>query len=198
MSLLALSLAVKQQVGDPLAKLILILIANRHNDHTGECYPSLGQIQAETELTMSTVTRKLNWLEEQGLIRRSPRADERGGSLTTAYDLLFVPLPEDRPGHRPKRKTVVPEDWRPKPETVDKLRRRYPHHVVDEDFLTRDFVQWTRAKGVGYVDHEAAFTNSAERYLRRQTPAPTQIERPWRDQHRSSGGVVGAVGRLFE
>jgi DNA-binding transcriptional MocR family regulator len=63
----------QMKIGDPAAKLVLLALADRADKETGQCWPSLARIAEDTELSVTTVKRRLNKLEERGLIRRDQR-----------------------------------------------------------------------------------------------------------------------------
>ena len=49
MSVRAMAWAFEQRVGSPMAKLVLLKLAD-HADENGECFPSIGRIAADTEM----------------------------------------------------------------------------------------------------------------------------------------------------
>lgn len=60
--------AVEQDVPNAGQKLVLLLLANHTNGHTGQCNPSQGLLAKECCMGLSTLRRHLIELEEQGLI----------------------------------------------------------------------------------------------------------------------------------
>lgn len=60
--------AVKQDVPNSGAKLVLLLLANHTNGHTGQCNPSQGLLAKECCMGLSTLRRHLADLEEAGFI----------------------------------------------------------------------------------------------------------------------------------
>ena len=62
----------KLQLKDPLKKLILLKLADNSNDE-GFCWPSIATIVRETEISESTVCKKLSELEKDGYLRRVKR-----------------------------------------------------------------------------------------------------------------------------
>ena len=73
MSIKALDWAMDQPIKDPLAKLMLICIANHYNDSKGIAWPSVPHLCHITGASEATVRRKLKKLEELGLIGRHHR-----------------------------------------------------------------------------------------------------------------------------
>ena len=66
-----------QRVGSPMAKLVLLTLADHHNDETGaDPFPAIKTIAAETEMNERSVRRHLETLEAAGLI--ACRAQGRG------------------------------------------------------------------------------------------------------------------------
>ena len=77
--------ACEAKVGDALAKLVLIALANRAND-SGECWPSLARIASDCETSESSVKRKIKVLEQCGLLKRINRSVE-GMKTSNLYQL---------------------------------------------------------------------------------------------------------------
>ena len=78
-----------QRVGSPMTKLVLLSLADHHNDQTGaDPFPAIETIAAETEMNERSVRRHLETLETAGLIAR--RARGRG----KAYRLSLPPKPD--------------------------------------------------------------------------------------------------------
>ncbi len=66
--------AFRQRVGSPMAKLVLLSLADHHNDETGtDPFPAIETIAAETEMNERSVRRHLEALEAAGLIARRAR-----------------------------------------------------------------------------------------------------------------------------
>ena len=69
-----------QRVGSPMAKLVLLSLADHHDDETGtDPFPAIETIAAETEMNERSVRRHLATLEAAGLIARKARG--RGKAL---------------------------------------------------------------------------------------------------------------------
>ena len=68
-----MALAMNSLVGDPLAKLLLIALADRADKETNQCWPSYARLCQDTEMSMATITRKLSYLEEHSFIYRTKR-----------------------------------------------------------------------------------------------------------------------------
>jgi len=207
MSLLAISLAIKAVVEDPLAKFLLLLLADRHNSDTGECFPSLARLTEDSAMSRRTVIRKLDWLEEQNLITAHTRLRPDRGQASSAYTLMFVPEPADfnsgkkNPGRkRLSAPALPPLDWSPDEAAVARIKARYPHHDTSGrvvEYITNEWVDYCHAKGAKYVDFNAAWRASAERYLRRQSPGSTVTRLPARKRGRA-GSLSGAIRRALE
>lgn len=81
-----MSWALRLPIGDPVAKLVLVVIA----DHTGsehhEAYPSQQLIADIVMVSRQTVNAKVQWLEEQGYLTIEHRSS-RGGRTSNLYTL---------------------------------------------------------------------------------------------------------------
>ena len=85
-----------QRVGSPMAKLVLVSLADHHNDETGaDPFPAIETIAAETEMNERSVRWHLEALEAAGLIAR--RARGRG----KVYRLSLPPKPDTESGKAP-------------------------------------------------------------------------------------------------
>jgi hypothetical protein len=72
-------------VGDPLAKLIYVRLADSAND-AGECWPKRRTIARDCETSVRTVERKIEYLVEHGFVAKSARF--RGGRRTSNLYIL--------------------------------------------------------------------------------------------------------------
>nr|WP_286173652.1 helix-turn-helix domain-containing protein [Clostridium sp. WB02_MRS01] len=57
-------------------------------DRDGKCYPAIGTIARELNLSRSTVKRALTDLEIQGYLRKEQRWRENGGKSSNLYFLI--------------------------------------------------------------------------------------------------------------
>lgn len=64
----ALDWAIGQDIGDPVAKFVLVVLANRLNGQTGRLDPSIDQLCRDTGGSRATVIRKLQWLADKGFV----------------------------------------------------------------------------------------------------------------------------------
>ena len=70
MSIKALNYALDIKIGDPIAKLIFINLANHFNDATEYSYPSQELLAERAECSIRTVQRKIEMLIDLGLIKK--------------------------------------------------------------------------------------------------------------------------------
>lgn len=110
--------AVKQDVPNSGAKLVLLLLANHTNGHTGQCNPSQGLLAKECCMGLSTLRRHLADLEEAGFISVVPQYAENM-KRPNQYIINFQERPQestedqnraiDHPNRRyPPSKSEVP------------------------------------------------------------------------------------------
>lgn len=66
------------------ATLVIFYLINRANQEL-TCFPSVGTIAKECNMSKRTVQRALNDLEEAGFIERESRFHERGGQRSSLY-----------------------------------------------------------------------------------------------------------------
>ena len=73
-------------------KLVLMLIAEAHNGHTGACFPATEWIEEKGGLATSTVAMCLKDLEDWGFITRHTKALGRGKGSRRDFELHFSVL----------------------------------------------------------------------------------------------------------
>lgn len=78
--------AIDQKVENTPSKLILLMLANRAGTEN-TCFPSIGLISKETELSPRTVIRGLAFLERRKFISRKRVPKTTGGRLNNLYSL---------------------------------------------------------------------------------------------------------------
>ena len=107
-----------QRVGSPMTKLVLLSLADHHNDETGtDPFPATETIAAETEMNERSVRRHLETLETTGLIAR--RARGRG----KAYRLSLPPKADTESSEAratPDSVSPIPDSVSPTPDTLSK------------------------------------------------------------------------------
>jgi DNA-binding transcriptional ArsR family regulator len=86
MSNCAIDWVLSIKLGDPATKIVLLVLANRVDD-LGQCWPSRKSISEQTDLSVSSVQRRLNELEKAKLIERKRRR-----RATTLYQLKIPGL----------------------------------------------------------------------------------------------------------
>lgn len=96
MSFRHMAWAMETKIGDPLAKLLLVALADRADKDTGQCWPSLARLCEDTEMSMATVTRRLHYLEEQRFIQREQR-DQKSTLYTLSLTERTLSLSERTP-----------------------------------------------------------------------------------------------------
>lgn len=72
------------------AKSVFMYLHDRA-DHNRKCYPAIGTIARELNLSRSTVKRALSDLEKSGYLRKEQRWRENGGKSSNLYFLNSNP-----------------------------------------------------------------------------------------------------------
>lgn len=88
MSIKAFAWALRQRVGDPIAKLVLLGLAHHHNEVTNECVVLLGELVDIAGCDDGVVLHKLSDLAREGWIEildKLPASGRRG-----VYRLIFL------------------------------------------------------------------------------------------------------------
>lgn len=87
MSAIASAWALDVDAGTPTNKLVLLVLADRHNKDTGKCCPSISMIAKDTLLSESSVKRSVRALESLGLLKRETRKRSDRSNTTNQYVL---------------------------------------------------------------------------------------------------------------
>ena len=88
MSMMLMVQALKAKVGSPLRKLVLVKLADQANDD-GECWPSYQSIAEACEMSRRTVISHIEWLEENGFLRRNYRKSKEGLNRSNVFVLTI-------------------------------------------------------------------------------------------------------------
>ena len=176
----------QMKIGDPAAKLVLLALADRADKETGQCWPSLARIAEDTELSVTTVKRRLNKLEERGLIRRDQRdhnstlytlaptepgvgLTELGGWVSQSHeptndnlsknlnDMLIDQQFEDWWQYYPRKVGKIPAR-----KAYDKAIKKMTHEELIE--AAQIFSQQCQYKEKDFIPHASTWLNS-ERWL---------------------------------
>jgi DNA-binding transcriptional ArsR family regulator len=93
MSVGAVQWALETSVGDATAKLVLLALADEA-DSDGLCWPFHKRLATRAEVSEKTVSRKITYLEDAGLLKKGPRKRRRSGRLS-GYDYSLAMAPPD-------------------------------------------------------------------------------------------------------
>lgn len=82
-----------QTVIPPQERLLLMLLADSHNDETGETWPAVATLARDAGLSVRRARADLASLEAKGLIVRRTRTKENGGQTSNGYQIAGVDYP---------------------------------------------------------------------------------------------------------
>ena len=171
MSFEAMTWAVRQSPTNSGQKLVLLLLANHANGHTGQCNPSQNLLAEECCMGLTTLRRHLTDLEELGLIQiehkysdnlkrpnqyvlniNTPNWRIDSSNRMDPPSKMDGPLPPNRmiePGRRTSNKTNIGEDPQ-KAHLFEVFWRAYPRKT-NKVFARKSFMKME-------VDHELVRT----------------------------------------
>lgn len=173
MSIEALNWAFKLNL-PPNKKIIMLALAD-HADERHRCFPSFAKLCQKCSVSKSTIIRQLDELENAGFISIEDRFRPDGSQTSNWYQLKMggsvkmtppgvnsdTPITtncnkeiEDKPQ---KRKTAIPDDFEPTPETIKVCIERRPD--VNIDAFTIQFKEAATAGGYRYIDWQSAYRN---------------------------------------
>lgn len=161
MAFILMAKAVKHKINDPLAKWLLVALSDYANEDSHQCWPSLDTLAERTAMNRVTVTRKLNWLEEHGLIQRL-RGNNKRSTLYTVFPTIvaqcnsIVAESNTNLSYKPKQtkeRKLIPDDWRP----TDDVIARYKGEDIDHEYEINQFRDYHNAKGSTFKDINRAY-----------------------------------------
>lgn len=88
MSIEAMSYVKKLEIAKPAQKLIMLLLAERIKNETGECFPGQELLAKEASMTGRSVRRHLSELVKTGLLKSRYRYSENGKRTSSAYEIV--------------------------------------------------------------------------------------------------------------
>lgn len=146
---------INHDVGDAIAKLILIALA-RFANQNNQCFPSLAKICEVTHLSNATVCRKLNWLEQNGFVSR-----ETSKGVSTRYTLRVsqrdqVVSERDTKLSVSNTKHTIPDEWVASKELRSSINAKLKLEV-DHDYEETRFRSWNQAHGKKLKDWDAGY-----------------------------------------
>ncbi len=106
MSFQAILWAMKQRCGNPIARAVLLSLAD-HADAKGFAFPSQDTVADECDCTDRTVRKQLKLLESSSLIKRVKRYKKDGHRTSDGITLQLFSLPE----HPSASEDRLPEDY---------------------------------------------------------------------------------------
>jgi len=159
MSIKAVSWAFDQQIDDPMAKLVLIAVADHINESTGNAWPSIERLEHMTSASRRTVQRKLKKLEEDGYLERQKRFNDtdlyslgaRGVTVTRGVTQSPLGVSHSHPNHnrtviinnKGKSKKQLLVDWSP-----DDADKQYATDLgIDWSETLTDIQLWNEKNG---------------------------------------------------
>jgi len=167
MSFLLMARAIKADIPDCYAKWLLVVLADHANEETGQCWPSLERLADRTQMNKATVARKLNWLEEHGLVVRE-RGNSRRSTLYTVFPTVAqcdttvaesdTNLSITSNNNKVVRRKQVPDEWMPSDDlrfSIDTIMKE----EFDHDFEANQFRDHHQSKGTTFIDIEKAYRN---------------------------------------
>ncbi len=164
MSFLLMARAMKSDIPDCYAKWLMVALCDHANEESHQCWPSLDLLAKRTAMNRTTVTRKLNWLEDNGWIQRK-RGNNRRSTLYTVYPTLVAQCnsigaeSNTNLSYKPKQiikeQKMIPDDWKPSDELM--LRLKEEGGNIDYDYEINQFRDYHNAKGSKFKDINRAF-----------------------------------------
>ncbi len=150
---------INHDIGDGLAKLVLIALARFANE-SGQCFPSIDTLCKITHLSRQTVITKIKWLDKHGFVQRSHKPG-RSMRYTIPVKLFDHPVKELDPklsisNQRTNNRHLIPDDWVASEELRSSVNETTGKEI-DHDHEEVRFRDW-------YAATEDKFANWEPRY----------------------------------
>ena len=169
MSFLLMARAIKADIPDCYAKWLMVVLADHADEHTHECFPSLSRLSDRTQMSVATITRKLNWLEDHGLLTRV-RGSYRKSTIYTIFPSVAqsnevvadskLPVADSNTNlsiNPPvNKKILVPEDWCPSEELCKSINEKLEEDQ-DHEYEADQFRCYHASKGSRFVSIDLAY-----------------------------------------
>ena len=137
-----------ETIDDGVSKFILLCLADYANNETFDCFPSLTSISKRTGFALATIKRHLDKLEDREYIVRVS-GDSRRSNRYHLYPAVYKVGSErayvgseratNLSSNLDKPTKVITEDWKPKPETIEKINQKHGKGNIDHDNETNNF-----------------------------------------------------------
>ena len=100
MSIQAVSFVLDSDVPEVAAKMLLVCLANAHNNETGLCCPSVNRLAEESNMSRRSVQRWIKWLADNGFLEVIEVTSDSGRQQSNSYRIIgfhrgakLTPLP---------------------------------------------------------------------------------------------------------
>jgi DNA-binding HxlR family transcriptional regulator len=184
MAFVAMAKAIQADIPDPLAKWLLVVLADHADEDRLQCWPSIDRLVQRTGMSRATVARKLNDLEQSGIIHR----DKGNSQRSTLYTLLSLreivshrdEVVSDRDPNlskklSTKKRGAVPENWKPSDELIESINESLKENL-DHEYETPSFCDYHQSKGNVFASIDKAYWNwcrNSVKYSRARTSNST-------------------------
>lgn len=185
MSIKAVGWAFDQKLNDPMAKLVLLALADHYNESSRNAWPSVDRLMEYTDASRPTVLRKLKKLETLGLISRSKRYNKTdiyqfnfGGYHCDTYQSDHFEVSERYTNHKRTVTTNIKgkqkvSEWSPSEQDIAYAQQQ----GVDADDILTSIRLWDEQNGnkAAYASCSAFFKQWARKEGKRsQRPSQSR------------------------
>lgn len=214
MSIKAVSWAFDQQIDDPMAKLVLIAVADHINESTGDAWPSIERLEKMTSASRRTVQRKLKLLEDDGYLQRKKRFNDtdlyslgaRGVTVTRGVTQSPLGVSHSHPNHnrtviinnKLKSQKQLLVDWSP-----DDADKQYATDAgLSWEDTAEDIRLWNEQNGnkAAYASCKAFWQGWVRREAKRRPGASVRQQSPCQVKeltHKQKEYAKSAAEKLF-
>ena len=167
MSIEALSWAMKQNVGDPTTKLILIIISDHYNDSRGHAFPSQERLSSFAECSVRTVQRHIKTLLDLkfiGVLHTPNNVNKYTiPSMEIVHDKLSHPKMGTTPVSHSENDSLVIRTLNNSYNTIsNKLDIAEPIKKSYGDMVYQDHLEWLKFQNINVRNHRTFISKLRE------------------------------------
>lgn len=168
MSFLLMAKAIKSDIPDCYAKWLFVVLCDHANESDNICWPSISFLANRTQMNVSTIVRKIRWLEEHGFIHKeqgnrvkSNRYTVFPNEVCAESTQLYAPSTSNlslTSKYNNTRRQNVPDGWTPSHDLQSSINEKMKEEF-DHEYEAAKFCDNHQSKGNKFINIDKAYRN---------------------------------------